>query len=197
MGSRILDTPRAVGKYFFLLLHFEPGRCGAWYLYWYSRSYLYYPIVQLATDKRAKYDATLRRVRAAPAEFASVMGERVETGYLPLPARPAAGDAARCGAVPQPAEPAAEMERSVEENIEEDLCIFAKAEKISYKLINYNAHTTIFSIPTADVLILVAVLYGGKSEIVPWYYTCNYNSHATHGIRHDKDPNPHNNRKPR
>ena len=45
---------------------------------------------------------------AAPAELAAVMGERAETGYLPLPAGPAAGDAARCGAVPQPAEPAAE-----------------------------------------------------------------------------------------
>ena len=148
-------------------------------MYWYSRSYLYYPIVQLATDKRAKYDATLRRVRAAPAEFASVMGERVETGYLPLPARPATGDATRCGAVPQPAEPAAEMERSVEENIEEDLCIFAKAEKISYKLINYNAHTTIFSIPTTNVLTLVAILYGGKSESTPCVTVLEYHVRPT------------------
>ena len=45
---------------------------------------------------------------AAPAELAAVMGERAETGYVPLLARPAVGDAARCGAVPQPDEPAAE-----------------------------------------------------------------------------------------
>ena len=48
---------------------------------------------------------------AASAELAAVMGESVKTGYLPLPAGPAAGNAARCGAVPQPAEPAGDLDR--------------------------------------------------------------------------------------
>ena len=44
----------------------------------------------------------------APAELAAVTRGRAGTGYMPMPAGPATGDAARCGAVPQPAKPAAE-----------------------------------------------------------------------------------------